>query len=140
MRLVPSRLSLFDDIFDDMFKDSFFRTQSNGVMKTDIKEKDGNYLLDIELPGFKKEDIEINLDNGYLTIQASHNTDNSEKDDEGNVIRRERSYGSCSRSFYVGESITQEDIKAKYDNGELKVLLPKKSPEEIETKKTIMIE
>ncbi len=139
MRLVPSRLSLFDNAFDDLFNDTFFRTDA-GVMKTDIKEKDGSYLLEIELPGFKKEDISMNLDNGYLTIQASRNTDSSEKDDEGNIIRRERSYGSCSRSFYVGENMTEEDIKAKYENGELKVMLPKKDQKQVETKKTIMIE
>lgn len=139
MKFVPSKMSLFDNAFDDLFNDSFFRTNS-GVMKTDIKEKDGSYLLDVELPGFKKEDISLNLENGYLTIQANHNVDNSEKDEEGNIIRRERSYGSCSRSFYVGDAITEEEIKAKYENGELKVLLPKKDMTKTEAKKTILIE
>lgn len=139
MKFVPSKMSLFDNAFDDLFNDSFFRTNS-GVMKTDIKEKDGSYLLDVELPGFKKEDIHLNLENGYLTIEANHNIDNSEKDQEGNVIRRERSYGSCSRSFYVGDAITEEEIKAKYENGELKIFLPKKDMTKAETKKTILID
>lgn len=139
MKFVPSKMSLFDNAFDDLFNDSFFRTNS-GVMKTDIKEKDGSYLLDVELPGFKKEDIHLNLENGYLTIEANHNVDNSEKDQEGNVIRRERSYGSCSRSFYVGDAITEEEIKAKYENGELKIFLPKKDMTKAETKKTILID
>lgn len=139
MKFVPSKMSLFDNAFDDLFNDSFFRTNS-GVMKTDIKEKDGSYLLDVELPGFKKEDIHLNLENGYLTVEANHNVDNSEKDQEGNVIRRERSYGSCSRSFYVGDAITEEEIKAKYENGELKIFLPKKDMTKAETKKTILID
>lgn len=139
MKFVPSKMSLFDNAFDDLFNDSFFRTNS-GVMKTDIKEKDGSYLLDVELPGFKKEDIHLNLENGYLTIEANHNIENSEKDQEGNVIRRERSYGSCSRSFYVGDAITEEEIKAKYENGELKIFLPKKDMTKAETKKTILID
>lgn len=139
MKFVPSKMSLFDNAFDDLFNDSFFRSNS-GVMKTDIKEKEGSYLLDVELPGFKKEEINLNLENGYLTIQANHNVDNSQKDEDGNVIRRERSYGSCSRSFYVGDALTEEDIKAKYENGELKIFLPKKELTKAETKKTIYIE
>lgn len=139
MKFVPSKMSLFDNAFDDLFNDSFFRSNS-GVMKTDIKEKEGSYLLDVELPGFKKEEINLNLENGYLTIQANHNVDNSQKDEDGNVIRRERSYGSCSRSFYVGDVLTEEDIKAKYENGELKIFLPKKELTKAETKKTIYIE
>lgn len=139
MRFVPSRLGLFDDVFDDVFQDSFFRG-SNAVMKTDIREKDGNYLLDIELPGFKKEDIEISLEKGNLTVSAVRHSDNSEKDDAGNLIRQERSYGSFSRTFYVGEALTEEDIKAKYENGELKILLPKKTERRIESKKSILID
>lgn len=140
MRLVPSNMNLFDGFFDDMFGDSFFRNRSSAVMKTDIKEKDGNYLLNIELPGYQKEDLNISLERGYLTIQASHNTDNSEKDDEGRIVRRERSFGSCSRSFYVGDKITEEDIKANYQNGELKIMIPNKEEKELPSKKTIMID
>ena len=90
-------------------------------MKTDITEKDGNYTLDMELPGCKKEDIHLELNDGYLNVSASHNTSKDEKDDKGNVIRQERYSGTFSRSFYVGENVKEEDIKASYENGELKI-------------------
>lgn len=140
MRLVPSNMNLFDGFFDDMFGDSFFRNRNTAVMKTDIKEKDGNYLLNIELPGYQKEDLNISLERGYLTIQASHNTDNSEKDDEGRIVRRERSFGSCSRSFYVGDNLVEDEIKANYENGELKIMIPNKEKQELPSKKTILID
>ena len=109
------------------------------AMKTDITEKDGSYMLDMELPGCKKEDIHLELNDGYLNVSASHNTSKDEKDDKGNVIRQERYSGTFSRSFYVGENVREEDIKASYDNGELKISFPK-AQEKLPEKKTIMIE
>lgn len=95
-------------------------------MRTDIKEQKDGYELEIDLPGYKKEDIAAELKDGYLTITASSKKEAEEKDEKGTYIRRERYSGSCSRSFYVGEDITQEDIKAKFENGILKIGVPKK--------------
>ena len=108
-------------------------------MRTDISEKDGYYLLDMELPGVKKEDIHMDLENGYLTVSASRNSNNEEKDQKGNVIRQERYAGTFSRSFYVGDEVTEQDIKASFDNGELKVTFPKEV-KKIPEKKQIMID
>lgn len=124
---------LFNDAFDDMMHD-------HNMMKTDIREKDGNFILDMELPGFKKEDIQMELKEGYLTINASRNTNKEDKDDEGNIIRQERFSGTCTRSFYVGEDITHEDIKASFGNGELKVIVPKEAPKKVEEKRFIPID
>ena len=136
MKLLPG---LFSDTFDDLFQDSFFSTSSH-YMKTDIRVKDNMYILDMELPGFKKEDIQMELKDGYLNIQASRNSNSEEKDDSGNLIRQERFSGSCSRSFYVGEGIRQEDIKAAFENGELKVSFPKEPYKAVEEKKFIPID
>lgn len=136
MKLLPN---LFNDTFDDFFNDSFF-TRSNSVMKTDIHEADGNYLFNMELPGYNKEDIQLELKDGYLNISATHDSENEEKDNKGNIIRKERYSGSCSRSFYVGDAIHEDDIKAKFENGELKITIPKKDTQNIETKKYISIE
>ena len=130
MRLFPG---LFSDTFDDMMHD-------HSMMKTDIREKDGNFILDMELPGFKKEDIQMELKEGYLTINASRKSNKEDKDEEGNIIRQERFSGSCSRSFFVGEDITQEDVKASFGNGELKVIVPKEAPKKVEEKKFIPID
>lgn len=113
----------FDDMFD--FSKSFFGGNDRMLLKTDVKEVGGNYELDMELPGFKKEDINAKLENGYLTIQASQHEEKDEKDKQGNYIRRERYQGTCSRSFYVGEDVRQEDIHAKFDNGVLHLSIPK---------------
>ena len=133
MKFFPRTTSLFDDMFDDI------ANRSDMAMKTDITEKDGSYMLDMELPGCKKEDIHLELNDGYLNVSASHNTSKDEKDDKGNVIRQERYSGTFSRSFYVGENVREEDIKASYDNGELKITFPK-AQEKLPEKKTIMIE
>ena len=122
-----------------MFTSPIFSTRNDMAMKTDITEKDGKYLLDMELPGCKKEDIHLELNNGYLSVSASRNTNKEEKDDKGNLIRQERYSGSFSRSFYVGENVSEEDIKASYENGELKISFPKEV-EKLPEKKTIMIE
>ena len=109
-------------------------------MRTDVKEKDGSYELDIDLPGYNKEDVRAELENGYLTISASTKNDKDEKDENGKYIRRERFYGHCSRSFYVGDAVTQEEIKAKFENGILKLSIPKKEAPAVEEKKYIAIE
>lgn len=122
MRLLPRMM--FDDFFDDMFDEPLLHRNAITAMRCDIREKDGSYLLDIELPGYDKEDIKMDLENGYLTVSALRNTNKEEKDDQGNVIRQERVQGSCSRSFYVGD-VKPEEIKAKYESGVLTVLVPK---------------
>lgn len=134
MRYYP----VFDNLFDD-----FFTTDSQGtssVMKTDIVKKDGNYELSIEMPGVKKEDIQMELKDGYLNVTASHNTNTEDKDKEGRIIRQERVSGSYSRSFYVGNDVRTEDVKASFDNGELIVTVPKEAPKKIEENKFIPIE
>ena len=115
MKFFPRTNDLFDTVFDDMFTSPIFNARNDMVMKTDITEKDGNYMLDMELPGCRKEDIHLELNDGYLNVSASRNTNKEEKDDKGNLIRQERYSGSFSRSFYVGENVKEEDIKASYD-------------------------
>lgn len=120
--------SLFDDFFDSFTRPARAETRYNtsGVMRTDVKESATGYELDIDLPGCKKENVKAELKNGYLTINAETSQNNDQKDEDGKYIRRERYYGTCSRSFYVGEDVTQEDIKAKFEDGILKVSIPKK--------------
>ncbi|MEI3500079.1 MAG: Hsp20/alpha crystallin family protein [Anaerovoracaceae bacterium] len=132
----------FNDFVDDMFSSPFFRGSRTQMpsMKTDIKEKDGMYLLDIDLPGFEKENIKAELNDGYLTISAARNTSEDKSDEESGYVYRERSCGSCSRSFYVGNSVKEEDIKAAYNNGTLSLTFPKEAPQQIEEKKYIAIE
>ena len=139
MKLIPRNYDLFADVFDDMFNSSLTRGVSS-IMKTDIHEKDGNYVVDVELPGYKKEDIGIDLKNGYLSISAKHETNVTEKNVKGYVIHEERSFGSCSRSYYVGEYVKPEDIKAKFDNGILTLVIPNTDKKQVEASKPIMIE
>lgn len=139
MMTMPSifRGNLLDDLFDDSFK-SFNSTE---MMKADVKELDHGYELSMNLPGVKKEDIKAELKNGYITVSASTENSSEEKDDEGSYLRRERFYGSTSRSFYVGDQVREEDIKAKYENGVLTLTVPKKDAKQIEAeKKYIAIE
>lgn len=126
--LMPSIFgeSLFDDLFDDFARPTKSAAAAPAVMRTDIRENENGYELDIDLPGYKKEDVQAQLQNGYLTITAATNTSNETKDDNGKYIRRERYYGTCSRNFYVGEDVKQEDIKAKFEDGILKIAIPKK--------------
>ncbi|MCI5773577.1 MAG: Hsp20/alpha crystallin family protein [Erysipelotrichaceae bacterium] len=138
MKLVPRSYSLFDDFFDDMFERPTYRNLPS--MKTDVHEKDGNYILDIELPGYNKEDVNIELKDGYVNISATHETSDEEQDSKGNIIRQERSFGSCSRSFYVGDYIKAEDIKATFNNGILQLIVPNKEVQQIETSNKIMID
>jgi HSP20 family protein len=127
--LLANRMNNF---FDEVFKDPFFSSPSlfgnSHMMKTDVQEKDGNYLIDMELPGYAKEDIRAELKEGYLNITANHNENNDEKDQDGNFIRRERYTGTCTRSFYVGNNVKQEDIKAEFKDGILRLALPKENP------------
>ena len=127
MLLVPRRNSF--DLFDDFFEDDFFPRKERNLMKTDIKEKKDKYLLDIDLPGFEKENINISLENGYLKIEAKVD-DKKENDEDEKIVRKERFYGECSRSFYVGDQIKEEDIKAEFKNGILKIEVPKKEIED----------
>lgn len=139
MKFLPRSTDIFSDVFDDVFSSPFFSNNTSKVMKTDISEQNGNYLLDIELPGCLKEDISLDLHNGYLRVKAKQHTSSEEKDDMGNILRQERYRGTYERSFYVGNDIKEEDIKASYHNGELKITISKKD-KRVAEKKTIMID
>lgn len=136
------RENLFDDWMDFPFQ-RMERAQSGNtqnVMRTDVKETDQQYEIDMDLPGFKKEDVKVQLKDGYLTVQAAQNMDNSQQDQNGKYIRRERFYGSVGRSFYVGDKVTEEDIHAKFEDGILKLTLPKDDTGKAEQKQYIAIE
>ena len=133
--LVPSIFgeNVFDDFMDFPFDDDFwgrknplYGKNAKRMMKTDIRETDGSYELDVDLPGFNKDEIQASLENGYLTISAAKGLDKDDKDKEGKYIRQERYAGAMSRSFYVGDEVTQDEIKAKYEDGILKLSIPKK--------------
>ena len=124
MMMIPRRHNDFD-LIEDMFRDPFFTNEESKIMKTDIKEKKDKYIIDIYLPGYEKEDIKISIEDGYLTVNASTNTEKEDKE-EGKFVRKERYMGSCSRSFYVGDAVENEDIKASFKNGTLKIEIPKK--------------
>ena len=141
--------SLFDQsfagkIFDDFFNTPFnFHTvdASGGSMSADVKEFDDRYLLELELPGFAKEDLKAELKDGYLTVKAEHSNENNTKDDNGKYIRRERYYGTCQRSFYVGKDVTEQEIKASFENGVLRLNIPKPDvTPKVEEKHIIAIE
>ena len=141
--LMPSIFgeSLLDDFFDDAFDGYGYGRNTSGLMKTDIKDTDQGYEITMNLPGVKKEDVKAELKDGYLTISAVSNSNKDEKDQNGRYIRRERYGGSCSRSFYVGEDVTQEEIKARFENGTLVMIVPKKAQKPaVEQKKYIAIE
>ena len=116
----------------DLFDDLFTSNSRNDFMKCDIVEKDDKYQLSMEMPGIKKENIHMELKNGYLKIGATTTENKEDKDSQGKVLRKERFSGSYSRSFYVGNNISQEDIKASFDNGELTILIPKNAPAKVE--------
>lgn len=128
--LVPSIFSnrFFDDFFQDAFQPFSGRSTSDNtsnLMNVDVKEYDDKYLMDLELPGYQKEDVHAQLKNGYLIIQAQRSENNDQKDDNGHYIRRERFSGSCQRSFYVGEQVTENDISASFKDGILTLQIPK---------------
>ena len=146
--LMPSIFgeNLFDDDWFDFDRDFWGRKNplygknAKNIMKTDIREHDAGYELDIDLPGFKKDEIIVELENGYLTISAAKGLDKDEQDKKGKYIRKERYAGAMQRSFYVGDAVTEEDIKAKFEDGILKLSIPKKDAKAVETKKSIAIE
>ncbi len=143
--LMPSVFgkNIFDDWMDFSFPDinrELYGKHAKNVMKTDVRELDNAYEVVVDLPGFKKDEIDIQLENGYLTIEAGKGLDKEESDQDGKYIRRERYSGSMSRSFYVGEGITERDIHAKFEDGILKLDVPKQEVKAIETKKHIAIE
>ncbi len=147
--MLPSifRDNLFDDMFGFDFDREFDRMMrplygkhSQNMMKTDVRETEDSYELDIDLPGFKKDEITIQLDNGYLSISASKGLDKNEENKDGKYIRRERYAGSMNRTFYVGSQLTQQDIQAKFEDGILKISVPKKDVQQIEQNKYIAIE
>lgn len=140
MMMIPRRRNNYD-LWDEMFNDPFFTGESNKIMKTDIKEKKDKYLIEMDLPGYEKDNIKIEIEDGYLSIHASVNSSNDEKEDDGEFVRKERYFGECSRSFYVGDDVTEEDIKASFKNGTLKIEIPKKeAKKELPEKKYIAID
>ena len=148
--MLPSifRDNLFDDMFDfDDFDKEFNRMMrplygkhAQNMMKTDVRETDNSYELDIDLPGFKKDEIKVELDNGYLSISAAKGLDKDEEKKDGKYIRRERYAGAMNRTFYVGDNLTQQDSQAKFEDGILKISVPKKDVQQIEQNKYIAIE
>lgn len=146
MMMMPSLFgeNLFDELMNDRFMDnfrtSFFGKRENNLMKTDIQEKDGFYHLDMDLPGFNKEDIQVDLKDGYLTITAAKNEEKNEKDDAGSYIRQERYTGQSSRRFYVGRDMNVESMKAGFQNGILHLVFPKQDQKQVEEQHRILIE
>ena len=147
--LMPSifRENLFDDWFDfpdfrdlDLTERNLYGRHADRLMKTDVHEHDDHYEVDIDLPGFAKDEITIELNDGYLTISAAKGLDKDENDKKGKLIRQERYAGAMQRSFYVSENVTEEEIKASFKHGVLSLNIPKKEAKAVPEKKTIMIE
>ncbi len=130
----------FDDMFHDMLQPSFGRMNQMSYMSTDIRDLGDSYQMEVELPGFEKQDLKADVKDGYLTISAEKNTEKDEKDENGKFVRRERYMGSCKRTFYVGKNVTQDDIRANFENGVLRLSIPKKEVPAVEEKKYITIE
>ena len=130
----------WDRAFRDMSPRQVFGKRSANVMKTDVRETDAGYDVFIDLPGFKKEDVKLDLHNGYLTITANRDGSHDEQDRNGRYIRQERYTGSCARSFYVGEELKPEDVKARFENGILTLSLPKAEAKQLPEKKPTEIE
>ena len=140
--------SMFDDMFDRAFdmdamfggKNPLYGKHAKNLMKTDIRETDKTYELDIDLPGFKKDEIQVELENGYLTIRAEKGLNKDEQDKKGRYIRQERYAGAMQRSFYIGDTVTEADVKAKFEDGVLNICVPKAEPKKLENHKYIAIE
>ena len=145
--------NLFDDFFDDFYdmdrefnrfsreaNKALYGRKARNLMKTDVREAGDSYELDIDLPGFKKDEINVQLDNGYLNISAAKGLDKDEEKKNSKYIRRERYAGAMSRSFYVGDNLTQQDIKAKFEDGILKISVPKKDVQQVAQNNHIAIE
>ena len=148
--MLPSIFSenLFDDFFDDYFmgrpawngRDPLYGKRAKNLMKTDVRETEDTYEVDIDLPGFKKDEITVDLKDGCLTVSAAKGLDKDEEDKKGRYIRQERYAGACSRSFYVGDQITEKDISAKFEDGILKIHLPKPAQQIEQQPNRILIE
>ena len=139
MMMIPKKRNEFD-LFNDFFDDSFLDRRDAKIMRTDIKEKGNDYIIEVDLPGYDKENIDIEMDHGYLRITAKTNKSIDESDEEERYVHKERYFGECSRSFYVGENIKEEDIKATFKNGILSLTVPKEEPKRLEDKKKIQID
>jgi len=147
--MLPSifRTNLFDDWMDFPFRGfepsverKLYGGHADHVMKTDLKETENGYELAVDLPGFKKDQISLQLENGYLTVSASKSLEEEQKDKAGKIVHQERYAGSMQRSFYIGESLTEEDVKAKFEDGVLKLDFPKAEAKKLPERRTIMIE
>ena len=139
--------NLFDDFFSDPFgmmvpqsRDPLYGKHGKNLMKTDVRETESSYELDIDLPGFKKDEIHLELKDGYLAISAEKSLEKDKENKQGKMLRQERYSGVMQRSFYVGEHLTEEDVKASYENGVLHIKFPKKEALKAPEKKTILIE
>ena len=140
--------NLFDELFDDDFpmipmrsiRNPLYGKNAKNLMKTDVRETDNTYELDVDLPGFKKDEVQLDLKDGYLTISAAKGLDKDPEDKKGKYIRQERYAGACSRSFFVGEEIEPRDVSAKFEDGILRVSLPKRVKKELPRNSTIAIE
>ena len=141
--------NLFDEFWNDPFdmdrmlprgRDPLYGKHSKNLMKTDVRETEGSYELDVDLPGFKKDEVNVELNNGYLTIEAAKSLDKDDTDKQGRYIRQERYAGSMSRSFYVGDDVESADVSAKFEDGILKISVPKAAPKELPKHTTITIE
>ena len=138
--------NLFDDFFGDPFgmmprgRDPLYGKHAKNLMKTDVRETEGTYELDVDLPGFTKDEVNVELKNGYLTIQAAKGLDKDQTDKKGKYIRQERCAGACSRTFYVGEGVEPEDVTARFENGILQLSIPKKEHKQLPKNSTIQIQ
>ena len=138
--------NLFDDFFSDPFgmmvpqgRDPLYGKHAKNLMKTDVREMEGTYELDVDLPGFTKDEVNVELKNGYLTIQASKGLDKEQSDKKGKYIRQERYAGACSRTFYVGEDVEPEDVTAKFENGILQLSIPKAAKKQLPKNTSVTI-
>ena len=147
--MLPSifRENLFDDFFSDPFelvvpqgRNPLYGKHAKNLMKTDVRETEGTYELDVDLPGFKKEEVKLQLKDGCLTISAERSLDKDETDKRGKLIRQERYSGACSRSFYVGETVEPSQISAKFENGILQISIPKEEQKKLPKQASIDIE
>ena len=140
--------NLFEDLFEEPFRmmsafdacNPLYGKHAKNIMKTDVRETENTYELDIDLPGFKKEDVQVQLGNGTLTIAAAKGLDKNEQDEKGRYIRQERYTGQCSRSFYVGDQVKAVDLSAKFEDGILRISMPKAPQRKLPQKNLIAIE
>ena len=140
--------NLFEELFEEPFRmmsafdarNPLYGRHAKNIMKTDVRETENTYELDIDLPGFKKEDVQVQLENGTLTIAAAKSLDKNEQDEKGRYLRQERYTGHCSRSFYVGDQVKAEDLSAKFEDGILRISMPKAPQRQLPQKNLIAIE